>query len=127
KTIDLIKKNYDWIILAIGIIYTIEMFLRMFPSHVESPGCQKQFKKNYKSTGNINVVLHDNNAVVIVALVWVILNAIIGALYMTHVIDQGILMLICLLYGICDMICILFFCPFQTWFLNNICCSSCRI
>lgn len=127
KTIDLIKKNYDWIILAIGIIYTIEMFLRMFPSHVESPGCQKQFKKNYKPTGNINVVLHDNNAVVIVALVWVILNAIIGALYMTHVIDQGILMLICLLYGICDMICILFFCPFQTWFLKNRCCSSCRI
>jgi hypothetical protein len=25
------------------------------------------------------------------------------------------------------MICILFFCPFQTWFLKNKCCSTCRI
>ena len=23
--------------------------------------------------------------------------------------------------------CILFFCPFQTWFLKNKCCSTCRI
>jgi hypothetical protein len=25
------------------------------------------------------------------------------------------------------MICILFFCPFQTWFLKNKCCAACRI
>ena len=25
------------------------------------------------------------------------------------------------------MICILFFCPFQSWFLRNKCCSTCRI
>ena len=30
-------------------------------------------------------------------------------------------------YAVCDMICILFFCPFQTWFLKNKCCSACRI
>ncbi|MCC8357928.1 MAG: hypothetical protein LJU34_08915, partial [Oscillospiraceae bacterium] len=30
-------------------------------------------------------------------------------------------------YSVCDMICILFFCPFQTWFMKNKCCGSCRI
>ncbi|MBQ9750293.1 MAG: hypothetical protein IJV87_06925, partial [Clostridia bacterium] len=30
-------------------------------------------------------------------------------------------------YGVCDMICILFFCPFQTWFMKNRCCTTCRI
>lgn len=119
--------NMNWAVLFIGVLYTIEMVLRLVPSKFESPGCQKQFKKNYIPTGRTDVVLHDNHAVVIVALGWVVLNGIIGALYMTHIIDEGILWLICLLYGICDMICILFFCPFQTWFLKNRCCVSCRI
>ena len=30
-------------------------------------------------------------------------------------------------YSVCDVICILFFCPFQSWFLKNKCCSACRI
>ena len=52
---------------------------------------------------------------------------IIAALYFTHIIDAGILILIALAYSVCDMICILFFCPFQTWFLKNKCCGTCRI
>jgi hypothetical protein len=32
-----------------------------------------------------------------------------------------------LAYGVCDIICILFFCPFQTWFMKNRCCTTCRI
>lgn len=36
-------------------------------------------------------------------------------------------MLLSLAYSVCDMICILFFCPFQTWFMKNKCCGSCRI
>lgn len=119
--------NMNWAVLVIDIVYIIEMMLRLLPSRIESPGCQKQFKRNYEPTGETDVILHDNHAVVIVALIWVVLNGIIGALYMTRVIDEGILWLICLLYGICDMICILFFCPFQTWFLKNRCCVSCRI
>ena len=37
------------------------------------------------------------------------------------------MILLCLAYSVCDMICILFFCPFQTWFLKNKCCCTCRI
>ena len=36
-------------------------------------------------------------------------------------------MLISLAFSVCDMICILFFCPFQTWFMKNKCCTACRI
>ena len=43
------------------------------------------------------------------------------------IIDEGVLWLVCLFYGVCDMICILFFCPFQSWFLKNKCCCTCRI
>ena len=122
-----INIKLDWITYVIGIVYIVEMILRLFPSQLESPGCQKQFRRNYRPTGRTDIELHDNHATAIVALTWITLNAIIGALYMTNVIDEGILWLICLFYGICDMICILFFCPFQTWLLKNKCCSLCRI
>ena len=55
------------------------------------------------------------------------LNGAIGLMYAAKWIDAGILLLISLAYSVCDMICILFFCPFQTWFMKNKCCTSCRI
>lgn len=51
----------------------------------------------------------------------------IGILYFADLIDEGILLLISLFYSVYDMICILFFCPFQTWFMKNKCCTICRI
>ena len=63
----------------------------------------------------------------LVALVWISFNGIFGALHMMGILDDGEMLLLCSAYSVCDMICILFFCPFQTWFLKNKCCSSCRI
>ena len=37
------------------------------------------------------------------------------------------MMIISSAYSIGDMICILFFCPFQTWMMHNRCCGTCRI
>ncbi|MBQ7898029.1 MAG: hypothetical protein IJ323_06360 [Clostridia bacterium] len=111
----------------IWIVFTFEMILRFFPSRLESMGCQKQFKKNfvnpktYKSTPDVR------KSTFAVALSWLLLNGIIGLLYYIGFIDKGILILISLFYSVCDMICILFFCPFQTWFMKNKCCGSCRI
>ena len=108
-------------------VFVFEMILRFFPSRMESPGCQKQFKRNYIKSGETTIVVHDNNSTVLVALIWIIFNGLIGALRMAGVLDDGILILLCSAYSVCDMICILFFCPFQTWFLKNKCCGTCRI
>lgn len=61
------------------------------------------------------------------AAAWVGLNAVIGGLYFAALLDEMLLIIISLAYSVCDMICILFFCPFQTWFMKNKCCGSCRI
>ncbi len=116
-----------WLLALIWIFYTVEMAFRFFPSRLESPGCQKQFAKNFKPTGETVPVLQSWKRTFSVAFAWLVLNGIIGVLYYTHVIDAGILILISLAYGVCDMICILFFCPFQTWFMKNRCCTECRI
>ena len=108
-------------------VFTVEMILRFFPSRYESPGCQKQFAQNYVKTGQTNIDIQDNNGVVLVALIWIAFNGVFGALHMSGLLDDGIMILLCLAYSVCDMVCILFFCPFQTWFLKNKCCCTCRI
>ncbi|MBQ7406684.1 MAG: hypothetical protein IJW11_02850 [Clostridia bacterium] len=116
--------------LILGIIAAIffaEMLLRFFPSNLESMGCQKQFAKNY--IPKEPPIPHQSTwrTTLLVALVWLLLNGLIGLVYFLGWIDEGILLLICLFYSVCDMICILFFCPFQTWIMKNKCCGSCRI
>ena len=115
------------IIVVTWAVFFVEMVFRFFPSKYESPGCQKQFAKNYIKSGSTEIVIHDNNATMLVALIWVVFNGLFGALYMAGIFDDGIMILLCSVYSICDIICILFFCPFQTWFMKNKCCSSCRI
>ena len=101
--------------------------MRFFPSLYDSPGCQKQFARNYVKTGNTNIDIQDNHGVMLVALIWIAFNGVFGALHMAGILDDGIMILLCCVYSVCDMICILFFCPFQSWFLKNKCCCTCRI
>ena len=118
----------EYFVWAVCTVYIIEMCFRFFPSQMESRGCQKQFAINYIPT-NTNEPPRIDNAIrtFLVILSWVVLNGIIAALYFVGIIDQQILILVCLAYSVCDMICILFFCPFQTWMMKNKCCGSCRI
>ncbi|MBQ7086901.1 MAG: hypothetical protein IJM96_05460 [Clostridia bacterium] len=111
----------------IWIVFVIEMALRFFPSRFESMGCQKQFRRNFIPTETPKIKLDSKKSTAAVVFAWIILNGIIGALYFADIIDKGILLLISLFYSVCDMICILFFCPFQTWFMKNKCCTTCRI
>ncbi len=108
-----------------------EMILRFFPSRFESMGCQKQFKRNYMPREGAAPAKRSDTmkGVVLTGVLWVLLIAVFGVLHfaLPNHFDQGILLLIALIFSICDMICILFFCPFHTWFMKNKCCGSCRI
>ena len=115
------------VVRIIWVVFVVEMILRFFPSRLESPGSQKQFRKNYIKSGHTEIVIQDNNGTMLVILVWICFNLIFGWLYMAGLLDDGIMLLLCCFYSVCDLICILFFCPFQTFFLKNKCCSTCRI
>ncbi len=112
---------------AVWLIFVVEMLLRFFPSRMESMGCQKEFAKNYIPTGQPLPRNRSWKTTFAVAAAWLLLNGAIGALYFAKLIDVGILIIICLVYSVCDVVCILFFCPFQTWFMKNRCCTTCRI
>ena len=68
------------IIVVTWSVFVLEMVLRFFPSRFESPGCQKQFGRNYIKSGETNIIIHDNNATLLTALIWIVLNGFIGAL-----------------------------------------------
>lgn len=116
-----------FILTFIWLVFVTEMVLRFFPSRLESMGCQKQFAKTYIPTGKTTPKNISWKATFSIAAAWIGLNGIIGLLYYGNIIDEGILLLIALAFSACDMICILFFCPFQTWFMKNKCCTTCRI
>ncbi len=112
----------------VWVFFIVEMLLRFFPSKLESMGCQKQFARNYIPTDGPCVPTNQSaGTTALVAFVWLALNAVFGILYFIGIFDSGILILIAIAYSVCDVICILFFCPFQTWFMKNRCCTTCRI
>ena len=116
-----------WLLALIWVVYAVEMLLRFFPSKTESMGSQRQFARNYLPTGETDPDMPPWQRTFGAAAAWFALNGAIGGLYFAGAIDRDILVLISLAYGVCDMICILFFCPFQTWILKNRCCGVCRI
>lgn len=116
------------VVMAIlGSVFAVEMIFRMIPSKLESMGCEKQFARFYQPTGEAEPRLQSAWVTFRVFLAWVLLNGAFGALYLAGVFDQWIMIIISLIYSVCDMCCILFFCPFQTWFMKNKCCATCRI
>lgn len=119
-------EGLNFIIIIIFVSYLIEMIIRLFPNKFESMGCNKMFARYYKQSEN-PVYKPKRTGFTLVVVSWVLLNACFAVLYFLNIFDQGIMVLISLIYGISDMICILFFCPFQTWMMHNKCCNTCRI
>ncbi len=122
----------SYLLLGIWALFAAELVFRFLPSKHESMGCQKQFQANYSPNGfgsSINNDLRKKQLkdVIYVGSVWFVLNACIGVLFFTGVIDAGALILIVLFYAVSDIICILFYCPFQSLIMKNRCCVSCRI
>ena len=59
--------------------------------------------------------------------VWTLLVAGIGILRRTSVLGDRELLLVSAAFYVCDLICVLFWCPFRVWMLKNRCCTTCPI
>ncbi len=62
------------ILTATWAVFVVEMIFRFFPSRYESPGSQKQFSRNYIKSGRTEIIVPDNNATVLVLLIWIVFN-----------------------------------------------------
>lgn len=127
----------------IFVFFSYKMIARLIPNKKESMGNQKVFKQNYPNYTHIKSgITGDNKApnkyesfyrrdgnrvALVVAIVWLLLNGIIFTLYLNHIFDRDLLIVIAMFFSVCDLICILAVCPFQLLFMRNKCCNTCRI
>ena len=115
---------------AVWLLLMLSMLFRFFPSRFESLGCQKEFPRRFSPTGNSvtpGEVQKANRGALWVLLSWLALNGIFYLGYALQIVDKRFLVCLAGFYGVCDIICILFFCPFQAWMMHNRCCITCRI
>ena len=116
------------------VIWLIDMICQLIPIKTHIPlGSQKVFQQRFRPIrGKINYaslkkyVVSTTKAAYKVMILWVALIAVIGGLYYFRIIDKRILFLISVFFYVCDLICVLIWCPFRL-ILKNRCCTTCRI
>lgn len=84
-------------------------------------------KEKYEELELLRFVKIQNIRAWVVMLVWLCFNGIFAALYLFRLIDEADMLMLTTFYFLSDYICILFFCPFQTFIMKNRCCINCRI
>ena len=116
------------------IIWVIDMLLQIVPIKNKLPlGSQKLFANRFRAS-DINVgiekvkkyIVNTTKAAYKVFILWSLLVIIIGGLYFCNVINSKIIFLISVLFYVCDLICVLIWCPFRL-IMKNKCCTTCRI
>lgn len=116
------------------ICWIIDMILQIIPIKNEVPlGSQKLFANRFRPIRDkINYealrkyVVSTTIAAYKVFIVWCALIAVIGFLYYNGIIDKMILFMISVFFYVCDLICVLIWCPFRLM-MKNRCCTTCRI
>jgi len=117
------------------LLWFVDMVLQMIPSRrYIALGSQKQFGKHFQPAPRTpdpealrGFIKSSNRSAALVLAIWVLLVAVLGGLYLLGVLDRGIMVLISTLFYVCDLICVLFWCPFRVFFMKNRCCTTCRI
>ena len=115
-------------------VWLVDMAAQLWPFHKHlSIGSLKLFRKNFRpivEKVNLeamkNYITNTTKAAFKVMLVWVVLITLIGVGYFSGLYDRKILFLITVVFYVCDLICVLIWCPFRL-IMHNRCCTTCRI
>ena len=115
-------------------IWVIDIVCQLIPIKRKlALGSLKLFKNRFKPiTEKINKealkshIVSATKSAYKVLLIWAVLLGVIGALYYTNIINTRILFLISVAFYVCDLICVLIWCPFRL-IMKNKCCTTCRI
>ncbi len=115
-------------------VWVFDMVLQIIPVKSKiALGSQKLFANKFKPIREkINkkalrdYIVSTTNSAYKVMILWVLLIAAIGVLYFTGVINKIWLFMFSVAFYVCDLICVLIWCPFRL-IMKNKCCTTCRI
>lgn len=122
-----------WPLSLLWVAVLVSMLAQLSPKSRLTTGCMKQYVTGYRPAPNYDreglktAVKQQNVGAAKVAALWLAVHGAIGYLYMKKAVTVAELVLLCAFYYLCDLTCVLFFCPFQTFLMKNRCCVNCRI
>ena len=115
-------------------IWMWDMILQLIPvkAHI-SIGSQKVFETLFRpikekiNHENLKKYIKNTTASAYkVMIIWVLLTIVLSALRISGIIDKDVMILIAAFFYVCDLICVLIWCPFRL-IMGNKCCTTCRI
>ncbi len=116
------------------VLWIADMLLQIVPiKNRIALGSQKLFANRFRPIREkINkkalkaYIVNTTKSAYMVFWLWCALVTVIAVLYYTHIIDKKWLFMVSVLFYVCDLICVLIWCPFRL-IMKNRCCTTCRI
>ena len=116
------------------LIWIFDMILQIIPiKNKVALGSQKLFASRFKPIKDKinkktlkNYIKNITVSAYKVFIIWTILIIAIGILYYLGIINKTWLFMISVVFYVCDLICVLIWCPFRL-IMKNKCCTTCRI
>jgi hypothetical protein len=116
------------------IIWMIDMVCQLIPVKDRiALGSQKLFEQRFRpikekiSYENLkNYIISTTKTAYLIFIIWTVLIIVLGVLYYQNIIGDIFLLMTSMVFYVCDLICVLIWCPFRLM-LKNKCCTTCRI
>ncbi|MCL1829234.1 MAG: hypothetical protein FWG32_07040 [Oscillospiraceae bacterium] len=112
----------------------VEMILGIVPAGINTTGSEKHRKsyfapsdEGYDAGALGKYAAESNIKAAYVAGVWLVIFAAVAALHISGTTGVAETALICILFYVCDIICVVFWCPFRSIMMKNRCCVTCRV
>ena len=120
---------------GLWVIWMLDMIQQIIPVKNKLPlGSMKLFESRFRPIRDkvINYqalreyIVTTTKAAYKVFLLWCALLAVIGGLYFGGILTKPMLFLVSVAFYVCDLICVLVWCPFRLM-MKTRCCTTCRI
>lgn len=125
-------KKLSWLH-VLWVIWLLDMLFQLFPAKNIALGSHKVFKQRFRPVlERINkdapkkYITTTTQSAYKVMLIWIALIAALGLLKFLGILEDAHLFLVSVLFYVCDLICVLVWCPFRLM-MGNRCCTTCRI
>lgn len=119
---------------ALWVIWMLDMAAQLFPiKKTIALGSHKVFKQRFKPVlerispeALKKHIVATTKSAYKVMLLWIALIAVLGILKYIGILSDKHLFLVSVTFYVCDLICVLIWCPFRL-IMGNRCCTTCRI
>jgi len=114
-------------------LWMLDMLQQLIPAKNIALGSHKVFRKRFRPTlerinkdSLKNYIVTTTRSAYKVMVLWAALIAALGLLKYWGILTDVHLFLVSVLFYVCDLICVLIWCPFRL-IMKNKCCTTCRI